>query len=102
MIGFQMMKTDILFSSPRIRFSRSQQEAILAWGKALGAHDVPSLYALDKFQKEGLDTLGNPTVKVTSASGNIWYQNSIHESLRRVRLVIGYMSGIPRANFSSY
>ncbi|KZT66851.1 hypothetical protein DAEQUDRAFT_674262 [Daedalea quercina L-15889] len=81
-----MMKTDILFSSPRIRFSRSQQEAILAWGKELGAKDVPSLYALDKFQKEALDTLGNPTVKMTSASGNVWYQNSIGDGLRMVRV----------------
>ncbi|OBZ73364.1 hypothetical protein A0H81_07153 [Grifola frondosa] len=36
-----MMKTDILFSSPRLRFSRAQQEAILAWGKDLGAKRYP-------------------------------------------------------------
>ncbi|KII92048.1 hypothetical protein PLICRDRAFT_458960 [Plicaturopsis crispa FD-325 SS-3] len=69
-----MMKTDILFSSPRLRFSRAQQEAVLSWAKELGA-DVPSLYALERFQKEALKAVGDPTEKVTTASGNVLYSS---------------------------
>ncbi|KAI0689246.1 hypothetical protein C8T65DRAFT_731047 [Cerioporus squamosus] len=78
-----MMRTDILFSSPHLKFSRAQQEAILAWGKAMGGRDIPSLYRLDKFQREALEAVGNPTVKVGTASGNVFYMNSIREILRK-------------------
>ncbi|RDX41693.1 hypothetical protein OH76DRAFT_1364093 [Lentinus brumalis] len=78
-----MMRTDILFSSPHLRFSRAQQEAILAWGKAMGGRDIPSLYKLDKFQREALDAVGNPTVKIRTASGNVFYMNTIRETLMK-------------------
>ncbi|KAH9831855.1 uncharacterized protein C8Q71DRAFT_714938 [Rhodofomes roseus] len=78
-----MMKTDVLFSSPRLRFSRAQQEAILAWGKDLGARDVPSLYGVEKFQREALESLGNPTVKVTATSGNVYYRNTIRDTIAK-------------------
>lgn len=81
-----MMKTDILFSSPTIRFSRSQKEAILAWGKEMGAKGVPSLYGLDKFQGDALASVGDPTEKVHAPSGNVFYINSIHQALARVSL----------------
>ncbi|KAI0750509.1 hypothetical protein C8Q74DRAFT_1211986 [Fomes fomentarius] len=78
-----MMKTDILFSSPSIRFSRLQKESILAWGKDLGARDVPSLYKLEKFQDEALEAVGDPIVKIQAASGNIFYMNSVRHALAR-------------------
>lgn len=78
------MKTDILFSSPSIRFSRLQKESILAWGKDLGARDVPSLYKLEKFQGEALEAVGDPTVKIQAALGNIFYMNSVRHALARV------------------
>ncbi|KAH9920588.1 uncharacterized protein B0H18DRAFT_936500 [Fomitopsis serialis] len=78
-----MMKTDILFSSPRMRFSRQQKEAILAWGKSLGAKDVPSLHRVDKFQDEALAAVGNPTAKVKTDSGNIFYTNKIAAALSK-------------------
>ncbi|KAI0755371.1 hypothetical protein C8Q80DRAFT_1266837 [Daedaleopsis nitida] len=59
------------------------KEAILAWGKDLGAREVPSLYKLDKFQSDGLDVLGNPTVKIKAASGNLFYMNSVRSALAR-------------------
>lgn len=86
------MKTDILFSSPRLRFSRAQQEAILAWGKELSAREVPLLYALDKFQKQALDNLGNPTVRVETASGNILYINDPIKLLEKVGVLPHYCS----------
>lgn len=78
------MKTDILFSSPRLRFSRAQQDAVLSWGKELGAKDVPSLYALRKFQTESLKAVGDPTNKITAPSGNIFYMNDICASIAKV------------------
>ena len=78
------MKTDILFSSPRLRFSRAQQEAVLSWGKDLGASNGPSLYALEMFQSEALEAVGNPTEKISAASGNVWYKNSIRTALKMV------------------
>ncbi|KAH9885842.1 hypothetical protein C8Q73DRAFT_659328 [Cubamyces lactineus] len=78
-----MMRTDILFSSPTIRFSCSQKEAILAWGNNMGARDVPTLYGLDKFQADALECVGDPTEKVRAASGNVFYMNSILEALAR-------------------
>lgn len=80
------MKTDILFSSPTIRFSRSQKEAVLAWGKDMGGKDVPTLYGLDKFQGDALDSVGDPTKKVHAFSGNVLYMNSIYQALARVCL----------------
>ncbi|OJT07070.1 hypothetical protein TRAPUB_2102 [Trametes pubescens] len=78
-----MLKTDILFSSPTIRFSRSQKEAILAWGKEMGAREVPSLYGLDKFQLDALESVGDPTEKIHASSGNVFYMNSIYQALAR-------------------
>ncbi|PSR78377.1 hypothetical protein PHLCEN_2v7420 [Hermanssonia centrifuga] len=79
-----MMKTDILLSSPRLRFSRAQREAVLAWGRDLGAKNVPSLYALEKFQAVSLQAVGNPTVKIEAASGNILYMNDPAELLKKL------------------
>ncbi|EPQ49890.1 hypothetical protein GLOTRDRAFT_134493 [Gloeophyllum trabeum ATCC 11539] len=78
-----MLKTDILFSSPRLRFSRSQQQAVLAWGRELGAKNVPTLHALHRFQSEALDAVGNPTVKVTAASGNVFYMNEVTKAIAK-------------------
>ncbi|KDQ51513.1 hypothetical protein JAAARDRAFT_140020 [Jaapia argillacea MUCL 33604] len=78
-----MMKTDILFSSPCLRFSQAQQEAVLAWGKELGARNVPSLYKVDKFQKEALESLGDPMVKIQASSGNVFFMNSACEAIAR-------------------
>lgn len=80
------MKTDILFSSPTIRFSRSQKEAVLAWAKAMGAKDVPTLYGLEKFQGDALDSVGDPTQKIQAPSGNVFYMNTIYQALARLRL----------------
>ncbi|THG94045.1 hypothetical protein EW026_g7342 [Hermanssonia centrifuga] len=79
-----IMKTDILFSFPRLQFSRAQREAVLAWGRDLGANNVPSLYALEKFQVASLQAVGNPTVKIEVASGNILYMNDPAELLKKL------------------
>lgn len=80
------MKTDILFSSPRLRFSREQQEAVLAWGRELGARDVPTLYSIEKFQSAALKSIGDPTRRVQADSGNVFYINSLVQAMARVRM----------------
>ncbi len=80
----QVFLTDLLLSSPRLKFSEAQVEAILRWAKALKAEDVPTKYALDKSQRDLAKLIGNPTKKVTGRSGNIFYINDIAHALAKV------------------
>lgn len=82
------MHTDILFNSPRLRFSREQKLAILGWGKALGASNVPSLYAIERFQKQAREALDNPTEKVVSAAGHVFYINNPVKLIAKVRIFL--------------
>ncbi|KZP32684.1 hypothetical protein FIBSPDRAFT_722604, partial [Athelia psychrophila] len=70
------MHTDILFNSPRLHFSCEQKLVILRWGKALGALNVPSLYAIERFQQQAHEALDDPTEKVISAAGHVFYINN--------------------------
>ena len=69
------MKTNILFSSPYLRFLRVQWNAMLAWGKELGAREVLSLYSLEKFQQKALNVMGNSKKK----GGNSVRKYLVHE-----------------------
>ncbi|KAJ7483698.1 hypothetical protein B0H11DRAFT_1647410, partial [Mycena galericulata] len=62
--------TDVLFSSPRLRFSRAQQKAVLSWAKELGAN-VPSYSTFRKTQDSLLAELGDPTRRQESGRGNV-------------------------------
>ncbi|KIO08465.1 hypothetical protein M404DRAFT_134486, partial [Pisolithus tinctorius Marx 270] len=73
--------THLLFSSPRLRFSEQQKKSVLSWATALGAHSVPSMYSLGKTQERIKALLGDPKEKVTSASGNIFYLNSVSKAI---------------------
>ncbi|KAI6138558.1 hypothetical protein BKA82DRAFT_158153 [Pisolithus tinctorius] len=75
--------TELLFSSPRLPFSEPQKRAILSWAKELGARDIPSLYSLNRCHEEIKNLIGNPTRKVVSASGNIFYINDIANSIAK-------------------
>ncbi|KAF7967502.1 hypothetical protein HWV62_34048 [Athelia sp. TMB] len=65
-----MFATDLLFNSPRMKFSRAQQKAVLSWGKQLGAENVPSHSKFLEMQKDLLDRLGDPTSRQQSSRGN--------------------------------
>ncbi|KIJ13255.1 hypothetical protein PAXINDRAFT_81387 [Paxillus involutus ATCC 200175] len=69
--------TSLLFSSARLPFSRTQKAAILNWAKELGALDVPTLYLFQKVTDSICEAVGNPSRKVTSSSGNVFYINDI-------------------------
>ncbi|KAH7885947.1 hypothetical protein F5I97DRAFT_2024174 [Phlebopus sp. FC_14] len=48
-----------------------------------GACDVPSLYSLQKVIKSICDTVGNPSEKTTSRSGNVFYINNIGKAIAK-------------------
>ncbi|KAI6021802.1 hypothetical protein BKA83DRAFT_4055361 [Pisolithus microcarpus] len=75
--------TELLFSSPRLPFSEPQKRAILSWAKELGARDVPSLYSLNSCHEEIKKLIGDPTKKVVSASGNVFYINDIANAIAK-------------------
>ncbi|KAJ6621770.1 hypothetical protein B0H10DRAFT_1945050 [Mycena sp. CBHHK59/15] len=63
--------TDVLFSSPRLRFSRAQQKVVLSWAKDLEAN-VPSYGSFRKTQDTLLAEVGDPTKRQQSGRGNVW------------------------------
>lgn len=79
-----MLLTDLLFNSPRMKFSRAQQKAVLSWGKQLGAQDVPSQSQFTSMQKDLLEKVGDPTSRKRSSRGNIYYLNEIGDSIAKV------------------
>ncbi|KAJ7158190.1 ribonuclease H-like domain-containing protein [Mycena crocata] len=77
-----MFLTDVLFSSPRLRFSRAQQKAVLSWAKDLGAN-IPSYDCFRKTQGALLAEIGDPTVRQESGRGTVWYMNEIGDSIEK-------------------
>ncbi|KAJ7262385.1 hypothetical protein C8J57DRAFT_1719333 [Mycena rebaudengoi] len=77
-----MFLTDVLFSSPRLRFSRAQQKAVLAWGRDLGA-PVPTYITFRKTQGALLAEVGDPTVRQESGRGTVFYMNEIGDSIKK-------------------
>ncbi|CAE6529793.1 unnamed protein product [Rhizoctonia solani] len=76
--------THMLFTSPELRFSRTQQRAILQWAERCGMERVPSLYSLDKCAQIIKECAGNPTRKFISSCGNVYYMNSVSSALQQV------------------
>ncbi|KAJ6624579.1 hypothetical protein B0H10DRAFT_2162183 [Mycena sp. CBHHK59/15] len=78
----QAFLTDVLFSSPRLRFSRAQQKAVLSWARDLGAA-VPSYNKFRQTQDVLLAEVGDPTKRQESGHGNVWYLNDIGDSIKK-------------------
>ncbi|KAG2352045.1 hypothetical protein BDR07DRAFT_1180577, partial [Suillus spraguei] len=75
--------TSLLFSSPHIPFSDSQKKAVLNWAKELGAVNVPSVGMMKKCHSYLHELVGNPTQKMTSCAGDIFYINNITEAIAK-------------------
>ncbi|KAG1900387.1 uncharacterized protein F5891DRAFT_1128572 [Suillus fuscotomentosus] len=75
--------TQLLFSSPHTRFLEAQKRAVLDWATALGAKDVPTLYSIKKTQDRIRDLVGNPTEKVCTKSGTVFYLNSVAKAITK-------------------
>ncbi|KAI0696352.1 hypothetical protein BC835DRAFT_1272104 [Cytidiella melzeri] len=78
-----MFLTDVLFSSPRLRFSEAQKSAILNWGVSLNAQSVLTMYGLKKTQEQVRRLVGNPTQKITSVNGNIFYIKDVAHAIAK-------------------
>ncbi|THG97865.1 hypothetical protein EW026_g4222 [Hermanssonia centrifuga] len=92
-----MFLTDALFSSPRLHFSEVQKTAVLDWAKHMGASDVPSLYSIKKCQERICAIVGNPTEKVVSKSGTVFYLNDIASAISK-----DYANPITRSSMQDY
>jgi len=79
-----MFRTDLLFNSLRIPFSQTQKQAVLDWARDLHACDVPTLGALKANQQRIQGLLGNPTRKIESGLGNIFYINDVAHAIAKV------------------
>ncbi|KAF8837375.1 hypothetical protein BDN67DRAFT_884852, partial [Paxillus ammoniavirescens] len=90
--------TALLFNSPRLPFSDPQKKAILDWAKELGARcrelgfppllsnlhrDVPSLYALKQCHEQVKKIVGDPTEKIVSPFGNVFYINDVAKAIAK-------------------
>ena len=80
--------THTLFSSATLRFSEPQKRAILQWAKSMNAPNVPTSYAISKISERIQSLVGDPTRKVVSSSGNVFYINDIAKAIAKVRDVI--------------
>jgi hypothetical protein len=79
-----MFVTHLLFSSPTLRFSTAQKKAVLSWAKTLNARGVPSLDALKKAESRIRELVGDPTEKIKSSLGNVFYLNDIGKAIAKV------------------
>jgi len=97
-----MYLTDILFNSARLRFSVNQKRAMLKWAKDLGATDVPNLNSLQNIQKSLAEAIGNPTVKKTSRSGDVFHINEIGLAIGKVQYFTFYFTLSFRLGLGSF
>ena len=81
-----MFYTHILFNNPRLRFSDAQKQAVLDWARQLGAKNVPSIYQLEKTTEHIRKLFGDPTTKVTSPTGNVFFINDVGKAIAQVRV----------------
>lgn len=84
-----MFLTDLLFNSPRLRFSVLQQRAILLYAKEMKDQHVPTLYALKKVQQALMTVIGNPPTRCVSSLDNIYYINDLPKMFAKVSLFLG-------------
>ena len=61
-----------------------QKQAVLDWARQLGAKNVPSIYQLEKTTDRIRKLVGNPTTKVTSPTGNVFFINDIGKAIAQV------------------
>ncbi|EUC62448.1 hypothetical protein RSOL_420510, partial [Rhizoctonia solani AG-3 Rhs1AP] len=75
--SLSMFLADQLMNSRRLKFTRRQMRAVLAYARETGGRDIPSYKALRKAQAKMRNILGNPTARKVSCLGNVFYMNRI-------------------------
>ncbi|KAL0568305.1 hypothetical protein V5O48_013685 [Marasmius crinis-equi] len=79
-----MFLTHLLFNgNARVPYSETQKKAIINWGKALGAKEVPVLSALKRVQTDVEEMVGSPTEKVVSSTGTVFYINEVAHAIAK-------------------
>ncbi|KAG8215855.1 hypothetical protein J3R82DRAFT_7809 [Butyriboletus roseoflavus] len=73
----------LLFSSTCLPFSLVQKKAILSWAKELGVLDVPTIYSIQKIMERVCDAVGNPSKKVISTVGSVFYINNMGQAVAK-------------------
>ncbi|EJD36693.1 hypothetical protein AURDEDRAFT_73929, partial [Auricularia subglabra TFB-10046 SS5] len=76
-----MFFVDLLDSLPRLRLSDAHMQMIIFVLNQCGARDVPSFYALRKFQELLREKCAPATVQHRSVHGNIFYSNDIRDTI---------------------
>jgi hypothetical protein len=84
--AIKLFLTDLLFSSPRLRFSEQQKRAVLSWASQLGARDVPTYYMLSRFQEGVKNIVGNSVISVTTGTGHKVFMQDIPHLIAKVSL----------------
>jgi hypothetical protein len=81
-----MFLADLITNSRRLKFTRRQIRALLAYARETGGQDIPSYKSLRKTQAKMRNLLGNPTARKVSSVGNVFYMNRVMNGLTRVCL----------------
>ncbi|KAK7016753.1 hypothetical protein VNI00_018830 [Paramarasmius palmivorus] len=79
----ELYLTHLLFSAPRLRFSRAQKNAVLQWANEMGASNVPTLTSLKRCVNDVEELLGSSTKKVVTPSGNVLFVNDIAKTIAK-------------------
>lgn len=79
-----MYITALVFSSPRLAFSSTQESLILTFARELGAQGVPTAYALKQERQQIKTLLGDPTSRLVAVTGDVYYLNDIASALAKV------------------
>ena len=61
-----------------------QKQAVLDWARQLGAKNIPSIYQLDKAAEHVLKLVGDPTTKVISPTGNVFFINDVGKAIAKI------------------
>ncbi|KAF8599821.1 hypothetical protein BDV93DRAFT_448715 [Ceratobasidium sp. AG-I] len=78
-----MYLADIITNSQRVQFSRRHLEILLEYARQTGGKDIPTVSALKKAQKAIKSRIGDSTQRKVSASGTVYYLNTISNSLKQ-------------------
>lgn len=87
-----MFMLDMLDNHPRMRLSDAQLDVVLFVMKECGCHNIPSLYALRRMQKELRQNVAVSTDRHQSMKGNVFYANNLAAQVAQVLITSSKLS----------
>lgn len=85
----QLFLTDLLFSSPRLRFSLQQKRAVLEWASQLGTPGVPTFHALSQSQDYIKGLVGDSVTAATTGMGHKIFIQDIPYMIAKCYVTVG-------------